>query len=114
MSERNRNLSATEDRGRIWRLFLSGTQAEQPEIYRLASPLVHLDSLDPPCWFMSGENDDASTRAVEFRQQASKLGVVTGVTVVEGAPHPFLSQQKWFDQMVDTADVFFDEHLGRQ
>ncbi len=114
MSERNRNLSATEDRGRIWRLFLSGTQAEQPEIYRLASPLVHLDSLDPPCWFMTGENDDASTRAVEFRQQASKLGVVTGVTVVEGAPHPFLSQQKWFDQMVDTADVFFDEHLGRQ
>jgi len=113
MSERNRNVSASEDRGRIWRQFLSGTQTEQPEIYRLASPMVHLDPLDPPCWFMTGEHDDASTRAVQFRQRAGEQGVETGLTVVEGAPHPFLNQQNWFDQMVDTADRFFSDHLER-
>jgi arylsulfatase A len=113
LSERNRTISASADRGRIWRQFLSGTQTENPAIYRLASPLVHLDQGDPPCWFMIGENDDASTHADAFRHQAKELGVATGLTIIEGAPHPFLNQQKWFDEMVDTADDFFGGHLSQ-
>lgn len=112
LSDRNQKISASSDRGGIWRQFLGGTQTEQPETYRLASPKVHLDRTDPPCWFMTGEKDDPSTRAVEFRRQARDVGVATGLTVIEGAPHPFLNQQKWFDEMVETAATFFHEHLS--
>ena len=114
LSERTRNVSASEDRGGIWRQFLNGAQTDQPETYRMASPLFHLDQGDPPCWFMTGEKDDPSTHASSFRQQAKEDGVSTGLTIVEGAPHPFLNQQKWFDQMVETVDVFFSKHLRQQ
>lgn len=62
LSERNTKVSASEDRGGIWRQFLTGSQSENPNTYRLASPLTHLDKTDPPCWFITGGNDDLSTR----------------------------------------------------
>ncbi|MEM7560885.1 MAG: alpha/beta hydrolase, partial [Planctomycetota bacterium] len=111
MSLRNREVSASQDRGGIWQQFLGGSQTENPAAYKLASPLEHLDAADPPCWFVTGEKDDESTRAKEFRHKAKQLGISGGLTVVDGAPHPFLGKQIWFDQMVERSDRFFREHL---
>lgn len=111
MSLRNREVSASQDRGGIWQQFLSGSQTENPAAYKLASPLEHLDASDPPCWFITGEKDDESTRAKEFRHKAKQLEISGGLTVVDGAPHPFLGKQVWFDQMVERSDRFFREHL---
>lgn len=110
-SERTREISRIKERGQIWRQFLGGSQQDKPDTYRLASPLHHLDEKDPPCWFITGETDDRSTRAEAFRQRMSQLRIPSGLTVVEGAPHPFLGKQVWFDQMVDEADQFFKGHL---
>ncbi|MEQ9408003.1 MAG: sulfatase-like hydrolase/transferase [Fuerstiella sp.] len=107
LSERTREISAMEDRGRIWRQFLGGSQADRPETYRLASPLHHLDGNDPPCWFITGENDDPSTRADAFRRRMDELAVPAGLTVIEDAPHAFPGRQIWFDQMIEAADEFF-------
>ena len=41
----------------------------------------------------------------------TELGIPSGLTVIEGAPHPFLGKQVWFDQMLDVADDFFTRHL---
>jgi len=111
LSERTKQISAVEDRGTIWRQFLGGTQQEQLETYRLASPLHHLDASDPPCWFITGENDDPSTHADLFRQQMQEFKIETGLTVIQDAPHPFLGKQVWFDEMLDVADEFFRQHL---
>lgn len=111
LSERNRGISALEDRGRIWRQFLSGSQEENQAAYRLASPLVHLDENDPACWFITGETDDPSTHADRFRQRMEELGIHSGLTVIKDAPHPFLGKQKWFDEMVETADTLFKREL---
>ena len=111
LSERNAKISASEDRGGIWRQFLTGSQSEKPNTYRLASPLTHLDKTDPPCWFITGENDDLSTRADTFRQRMNELGIQTGLTVIPDAPHPFLVKQIWFDLMLDKADEFFKTDL---
>ena len=111
MSLRNREVSASQARGGIWKDFLSGSQAENPAAYKLASPLEHLDASDPPCWYITGEMDDESTRAEEFRHKAKLLGISVGMTVVDSAPHPFLGKQIWFDQMVERSDRFFREHL---
>ena len=112
MSERTRDISTREDRGKIWRQFLSGTLAERPDTYRLASPLHHLDEHDPPCWFITGETDDPSTHAHGFRDQQQQLGIDSGLTVIKDAPHPFLGKQVWFDEMLKVTDSFFDRHLG--
>jgi len=111
LSERTRTISAAEDRGQIWRQFLSGSQEERMATYRMASPLHHLDKQDPPVWFITGEKDDPSTHADEFRAQMRKLGIDEGLTVIKDAPHPFLGKQVWFDQMADKADSFFKKHL---
>lgn len=110
-SERTRNISALEDRGKIWRQFLGGSLEQQSATYRLASPLHHLDGDDPPCWFITGENDDPSTHADVFRSRMGELKTDSGLTVIKDAPHPFLGSQIWFDEMVDTADSFFEKHL---
>ncbi len=108
MSERNREVSSQKE---IWQQFLSGSQEEQPETYRLASPLSHLDKGDPPCWFITGEHDDPSTHANKIRQKMEKLGIQSDLTVIKDAPHPFLGKQVWFDEMIETADAFFGKTL---
>lgn len=109
LSSRTREISSNPQRGSIWRKFMGGSLDEQPKAYGMASPLQHLDKDDPPCWFITGELDDASTHAVKFRQRLDELGIASGLTVIKGAPHPFLSRQGWFDQMIDQADQFFTE-----
>ena len=111
LSERTREISAMEDRGRIWRQFLGGSLEERASTYRLASPLHHLGKGDPPCWFITGETDDPSTHADRIRQQMNEQGISTGLTVIKDAPHPFLGKQAWFDQMVERADEFFAKTL---
>lgn len=111
LSKRNQEISASEQKGSIWRQFLGGSQKDRPRVYETASPLTYLDQTDPPCWFLSGENDDPSTHAIAFRNRMSELGVSSGLTLIEGAPHGFISKQIWFNQMVEEADQFFDRTL---
>ena len=113
LSERTREISAIEARGKIWRQFLGGSLAEQPATYRLASPLHHLDKSDPPIWLITGENDDPSTHAAAFRQRMKHLDVPSGLTVVPGAPHGFIGKQAWFNPMIDRADAFFSKTLKK-
>ena len=114
LSERTRDISSDPHRGEIWRQFLGGSQEDKPETYRLASPLIHLDKTDPPCWLITGEKDDPSTRADDFRQRMKEFGIPAGLTVIKDAPHPFLETQSWFDEAMETADDFFKSTLKRK
>ena len=107
LSERTREVSAAEPKGVIWQQFLGGTQQERPAVYKAASPLTYLDAGDPPCWFIAGEHDDASTHADAFREQMKQFDTSSGLTVIKDAPHGFIGKQIWFDQMVERADQFF-------
>jgi acetyl esterase/lipase/V8-like Glu-specific endopeptidase len=111
LSQRTRDISKIEERGKIWRQFLGGAQEEQPATYKLASPLHHLGKNAPPCWFITGEGDDPSTHADDFRKRLNELGIDSGLTVVKGAPHGFLPNQYWFDQMIEAADAHFQKTL---
>ena len=111
LSERTREVSAAEPKGVIWQQFLGGTQEECPAVYRAASPLTHLDAGDPPCWFIAGEHDDASTHAGAFRKQMKHHGISSGLTIIKDAPHGFIGKQVWFDQMVERADQFLRDRF---
>ena len=93
---------------------MGGSLDERKPAYGLASPLQHLDKDDPPCWFIAGQQDDASTHAVAFRQRLDELGIPSGLTVIQDAPHGFVSRQGWFDQMVRQADQFFKKSFEAQ
>jgi arylsulfatase A len=108
MSERNREVSAQRD---IWQAFLGGSQEQQPERYRLGSPLTHLGAGDPPILFMAGEFDDPSTHADKFRARMKELGIPTGFVAIPGAPHGFMGGQEWFDLCIERTAAFFEEHL---
>jgi len=110
MSERNRLVSAQRD---IWQAFLGGSQEDQPERYRLGSPLTHLNEGDPPVLFLSGEFDDPSTHADRFRARMEELGIPTGFTAIPGAPHGFMGGQEWFDFCIERAATFLHQHLDR-
>ncbi len=111
LSARTKEISASAERGRIWRQFLGGSQEDKPATYRLASPLHHLDENDPPCWFITGETDDPSTHADDFRRRMDELKIASGLTVIKDAPHPFVGKQVWFDEMIEKADAFFSSTL---
>lgn len=110
MSDRTREVSDRD----IYRQFLGGSQSEVPETYRLASPRAHLDASDAPIFFLTGELDDPSTHGDEVRRDCLALGIPTKVFVIEGAPHPFLTKQKFFDIGVDEIDSFFSLHLKQK
>ncbi|MEM7143889.1 MAG: alpha/beta hydrolase [Verrucomicrobiota bacterium] len=108
MSARNKERSAEAE---IWQQFLGGSQAEEPERYRLASPMAHLDAEDAPMLLLTGENDDPSTHGEEIRAKMDALGVASGFKAIDGAPHGFIGRQEWFDVCIEEAGAFFDEHL---
>lgn len=114
MSARTKEISAIEKRGKIWRQFLGGSQEDRPATYRVASPLHHLAENDPPCWFITGETDDPSTHADDFRKRMEELKIPSGLTVIKDAPHPFVGKQVWFDEMVNVADAFFQRTFQKK
>ncbi len=91
--------------------FLGGTQVEALETYRLASPLHHLDSLDPPVFFLTGRLDDPSTHGDTMRKRMEKMEIPNSLVIIEGAPHPFLTRQPFFDTAVEKMLSFFGAHL---
>lgn len=39
--------------------------------------------------------------------------IQSDLTLIKGAPHPFLGKQVWFDEMIDVADAFLIEQLTK-
>lgn len=110
LSERTRQISRER---LIWKQFMNGSLEDRPEAYGLASPLEHLDKSDPPCLIICGEMDDESTRAEEFRARMKSLNIPSALKVISGAPHGFLRNKVWFDQVIEAADSHFNRVLKR-
>ncbi|MFY0654939.1 MAG: alpha/beta hydrolase [Cyclobacteriaceae bacterium] len=109
-TDRIRKVSASEEQY-FYRVFLSGSLSENPETYRLASPLVHLDKNDPPVAFICGSKDNESTRGSSYRSKMTKLGIDHDLLVIDGAPHVFLTNPQWYELAMDFMVKFLDKHL---
>ncbi len=98
----------------IWHKFLNGPLDGNLELYQLASPRRHLDPSDPPMMFITGDKDNLDTRAVPIRGDMQRMNIASGLLVIPGAGHGFLSQkgEKWWSEMAMSATTcFFDSIL---
>ena len=108
LSARNRQVSGER---LIWKQFMGGSQDEKPDAYQLASPIEHLNLGDPPCFLISGEKDDESTRGAKFRKRMNQLDISSELEIIEGAPHGFLKEQAWFKHAMEAAVAHFNRVL---
>lgn len=87
---------------------LGKSRAEAPELYRTASPRMHVDKGDPHILIIHGTAD----KTVDIEQ--SKLFAARSarfeLVIVEGAPHSFHLQPKQRD-LRPVVLGFFDQHL---
>jgi pectinesterase len=92
--------------------FFGGSAAEEPGVYRAASPITHVRPGVPPVIFIEGEKDTLKVGRAEMQEKLRALGIETAVHTLKGAPHPFWMSQPWCDETVEIAAAFFKRHLG--
>ena len=92
--------------------FFGATCADQPEIFREASPITHVRPGVPPVIFIEGEKDTLKVGRAEMQERLLAFGIETVVHTLKGAPHPFWMSQPWLDETVEIATAFFKKHLG--
>ncbi len=70
-------------------LFLGGQPEQQPTLARLASPVEHIDSRDPPLWLFHGDQDPQMpiNQSHELVGAYKKVGVPVHFEVVYGGKH---------------------------
>jgi acetyl esterase/lipase len=92
---------------------LIGKSREQaPEAYRLASPIMLLNSKTPPMLVLCGTADSPGTvvQSEKFAAALKKAGIEHELVLVKDAPHSFHLQPKQRD-LRPLVLGFFDKHL---
>jgi len=91
---------------------LPATRAENPELYRLASPTTHADKNDPPLLILHGTADKtvAVDQSEVLAAALKKVGARHEILIIEDAPHSFHLQPKQRD-LRPVVLGFFDRYL---
>lgn len=97
----------------------AGTYAEHPDLWKLASPVTHVNAKSPPTLILHGTKDTTVDRdqSTELESKLKAAGVEHQLMFVEGAGHTF-DLEKWGKKPLST-DLrpvvigFFDKHLKK-
>ena len=93
------------------RLFKPGRE-EDPDLWRLASPVTHITSESPPTLIFHGTRDHVVDRdqSKELYDTLQQSGVESTLRMVEGARHAWPLKTDVFDLTGDMVE-FFERHL---
>lgn len=77
--------------GKVVVKLFRGDEKEKPELYRLASPIHHVSSDDPPLLLVHGEQDDLVPflQSVEMAKAYQRAGLTVEFILVKNAGHDF-------------------------
>ena len=87
-------------------------KAENPALWRAASPLEYAGPASPPTLFLNSDVDRMHAGRNDYCSLLQAHGIYTEVHTFEGAPHSFCLFQPWFSQVVGLTDAFLQKVLG--
>lgn len=90
------------------------TYAENPEMWKEASPITHVNRSSAPTLFLNSSSFRPFQQREEMAAKLLALGVHSEVVVVPDTPHPFWLFQPWFDITVNNIDSFFKKTMSRR
>ena len=90
------------------------TYAENPEIWKEASPITHVDQRSAPTLFLNSSSFRPFQQREEMCAKLRSFGIASEIVVVPDTPHPFWLFQPWFDMTVDNIDAFFSKTMNRR
>jgi len=93
--------------------FLGATLADNPEIYKKASPVTYVNNNSPPHLLLHG-TEDTLVPIAHARAMVKKLkdtGVKVEVFEAEGAIHGFFNHPPLFEPALKRLEKFLDENL---
>ena len=84
-----------------------------PDRWRFASPITHVDAGDPPLLLLHSEADPVVPfeEAITYASRYGEVGIPVEMVLYPDAPHPFWAYSDWFDDAMDRAADFFRRHL---
>lgn len=89
------------------------TYAENPEIWKEASPITHVNKRSAPTLFLNSSAFRPYQQREEMAEKLNKLGIESSIVVVPDTPHPFWLFRPWFDVTVENIDQFFRKTMNR-
>lgn len=93
------------------RLLLGGSPTELPDLARMASPVAHVGTGDPPLLLIHGDADPQMpyAQAVELRDAYRQRNLIVELVTVEGGVH---GGERFYDEaMLARVADFLDRHL---
>lgn len=87
------------------------TYAQNPEIWKEASPITHVNPKSAPTLFLNSSAFRPFQQREEMSAKLKNLGIVSEIVVVPDTPHPFWLFRPWFDTTVENIDRFFRETM---
>lgn len=97
------------------RLFLGGRYSDNPELWRMASPLTHISSHSAPTIILQGTADQVVPyrQAVQAVHLLRKDGVTAELFTARGGKHGFFNRPPWFRLTLKQIERFFSRILIR-
>lgn len=82
------------------------SKADNPELWKEASPLIHAGSHTPPTLFLNSSVERMHAGRNDYVKILNQYNIYTEVRVFEGAPHSFCLFHPWFEPTVSYIDEF--------
>jgi len=90
------------------------SKAENPDLWRDASPLTHAANNKAPVLFLNSSVDRMHAGRDDFRKVLTEQGIYSEVFTFEGAPHSFCLFEPWFKPTVDHVARFLNQVFSKK
>jgi pectinesterase len=99
------------EEGKVASEWLGGTYEEQPEIWKQAAALSHVDKNTPPMLFMNSDMLRFHAGRDDMIAVLNQYKIYNEVKNIHNSPHSFWFFEPWFTPMVDYTIQFLDKTL---
>ena len=96
------------EEGEMAAFWLNGTYEENPENWKQASALSHVDKNTPPTLFINSSFDRFHAGRDDMIAILNQNKIYSEVKTIKKSPHSFWFFQPWFDETVEYTTQFLD------